>query len=57
VDVLTQEPPKDGNPLLDALQEKLNLIVTPHSAWITPEARQKILELTAENLAKARAGR
>ncbi|MDR9468167.1 NAD(P)-dependent oxidoreductase [Marinospirillum sp.] len=57
VDVLTQEPPRDGNPLLDVLQESLNLIVTPHSAWITPEARQKILELTAENLAKTKAGR
>ncbi|WP_114417690.1 D-2-hydroxyacid dehydrogenase [Marinospirillum perlucidum] len=52
VDVLTQEPPVAGNPLLDALKEELNLIVTPHSAWITPEARQKILELTAENLVK-----
>ncbi|SFC19948.1 glycerate dehydrogenase [Marinospirillum celere] len=57
VDVLTQEPPKDGNPLLDALSEDLNLIVTPHSAWITPEARQKIVDLTAENLAKIKAGR
>jgi len=50
VDVLTQEPPKDGSPLLDALSEDLNLIVTPHSAWITPEARQKIVEMTAENI-------
>ena len=53
VDVLTQEPPTQGNPLLDALSEELNLIVTPHSAWITPEARQKIVELTAENIKKA----
>jgi glycerate dehydrogenase len=57
VDVLPVEPPREGHPLLEALTEPLNLIVTPHSAWITPEARQKILELTAENLAKARAGR
>lgn len=55
VDVLTQEPPKDGNPLLDALNEDLNLIVTPHSAWITPEARQKIVDLTAENLKNIKA--
>ncbi|RUO26514.1 glycerate dehydrogenase [Aliidiomarina minuta] len=52
VDVLTQEPPTDGNPLLQALNEDLNLIVTPHSAWITPEARQNIIKLTAENIAR-----
>ncbi|MFQ3787445.1 D-2-hydroxyacid dehydrogenase [Halomonas sp. A29] len=50
VDVLPVEPPRDGHPLLDALAEPLNLIVTPHSAWITPEARQRIVALTADNL-------
>ncbi|OBX36418.1 putative 2-hydroxyacid dehydrogenase [Halomonas elongata] len=50
VDVLPEEPPRDGHPLLDALAEPLNLIVTPHNAWITPEARQRIVELTAQNL-------
>ncbi|MGJ7456880.1 D-2-hydroxyacid dehydrogenase [Halomonas sp. MA07-2] len=50
VDVLPEEPPRDGHPLIDALGEPLNLIVTPHNAWITPEARQKIVALTAENL-------
>jgi glycerate dehydrogenase len=49
-DVLPQEPPKDGHPLLDALNEPLNLIVTPHNAWTSPEARQRIVELTAENI-------
>jgi len=55
VDVLTQEPPSEGNPLLDALSEELNLIVTPHSAWITPEARQRIVELTADNIRQVKA--
>ncbi|MCL5426188.1 D-2-hydroxyacid dehydrogenase [Halomonas sp. NPDC076908] len=50
VDVLPAEPPKDGHPLLDALSEPLNLIVTPHNAWITPEARQNIVALTAKNI-------
>lgn len=50
VDVLTEEPPRNGNPLLDALQEPLNLIVTPHNAWIAPEARQNIVDLTLQNL-------
>ncbi|WP_317931071.1 D-2-hydroxyacid dehydrogenase [Halioxenophilus sp. WMMB6] len=50
VDVLPAEPPKDGHPLLAALNESLNLIVTPHNAWISPEARQRIVDLTAENV-------
>ncbi|MBZ5487896.1 D-2-hydroxyacid dehydrogenase [Halomonas aquamarina] len=52
VDVLPTEPPRDGHPLLDALSEPLNLIVTPHNAWITPEARQNIIRLTADNIAQ-----
>lgn len=50
VDVLPQEPPRDGHALLWALPEQLNLIVTPHNAWITPEARQTVVEMTAANL-------
>lgn len=50
VDVLPKEPPRDSHPLLDALAEPLNLIVTPHNAWITPEARQRIVSLTVDNL-------
>ncbi|MCH4813217.1 D-2-hydroxyacid dehydrogenase [Vreelandella neptunia] len=50
VDVLPAEPPRDGHALLDALNESLNLIVTPHNAWITPEARQNIVSLTANNI-------
>ena len=46
VDVLPQEPPVDGDPLLD--YEGDNLIVTPHIAWGTLQARQKAIdELTA----------
>lgn len=51
MDVLTTEPPVQGHPLLEALDEELNLIMTPHSAWISPEARQNILGLTAKQLA------
>ncbi|WP_417361164.1 NAD(P)-dependent oxidoreductase [Gallaecimonas pentaromativorans] len=50
VDVLPVEPPREGHPLLDALAEPLNLIVTPHSAWISPEARQNIVNITANNI-------
>jgi len=48
-DVLTEEPPRNGNPLLAG--DIPNLIVTPHSAWASREARQRIVEITAENLA------
>lgn len=56
VDVLPEEPPRDGHPLIDALAEPLNLIVTPHNAWITPEARQRIVTLTVDNLRQWQAG-
>lgn len=46
-DVLTVEPPKNGNPLLDA--DIPRLIVTPHSAWGSREARQRIVGQLAES--------
>jgi glycerate dehydrogenase len=55
-DVLPQEPPRDGHPLLDALNLPLNLIVTPHNAWITPEARQTLINKTADNIRRFRQG-
>ncbi|GGC60183.1 D-2-hydroxyacid dehydrogenase [Marinobacter halophilus] len=50
-DVLTEEPPRNGNPLL--AEDIPNLIVTPHSAWASREARQRIVGITAANLASA----
>ena len=47
-DVLTVEPPKDGNVLLDT--EIPNLIITPHSAWGSVDARQRIVQQMAENV-------
>ncbi|MBA4244640.1 2-hydroxyacid dehydrogenase [Ectopseudomonas hydrolytica] len=46
-DVLTQEPPKDGNPLLTG--DIPRLIVTPHNAWGSREARQRIVAQVVEN--------
>ncbi|QNI02993.1 D-2-hydroxyacid dehydrogenase [Halomonas sp. SH5A2] len=57
VDVLPNEPPREGHPLLDALDEALNLVVTPHNAWVTPEARQNIVSLTVENIRQWEASR
>lgn len=46
LDVLPQEPPVDGNPLLE--YEGPNLCITPHVAWGSNEARQAAIDqLTA----------
>ncbi len=48
VDVLPQEPPVDGNPLL--AEDIPNLIVTPHIAWAAREARQRAVDEIAANI-------
>lgn len=53
-DVLTSEPPRDDNPLLAA--DVPRLIVTPHSAWGSREARQRIVGQLAENATAFLAG-
>jgi glycerate dehydrogenase len=49
IDVLPQEPPLDGNPLVDPSIP--NLILTPHIAWAAKEARQRCLDQVAANIA------
>jgi glycerate dehydrogenase len=49
VDVLAQEPPVDGSPLLAA--DVPNLVLTPHIAWAAREARQRCLDEMAANAA------
>lgn len=49
VDVLPKEPPVQGDPLLD--YEGDNLIVTPHIAWATNEARQAAIDEVTANIA------
>ena len=46
-DVLSVEPPANGNPLLAS--DIPRLIVTPHSAWGAVEARQRIVGQLADN--------
>lgn len=48
IDVLSHEPPVNGDPLLDYRGE--NLIVTPHIAWATVEARQNAINELATNV-------
>jgi glycerate dehydrogenase len=49
IDVLPEEPPADGDPLLD--YEGANLIVTPHIAWSSEQARQDAIAALAANVA------
>lgn len=46
VDVLSTEPPLPNNPLLSAK----NIIITPHLAWATIEARERLLEIVNKNI-------
>ena len=46
LDVLSVEPPKADNPLLSVP----NCVITPHVAWATFEARQRLLQMVADNL-------
>jgi len=48
IDVLEQEPPPIGHPLL--ADDIPNLILTPHIAWAATEARQRVVDKVAENL-------
>ena len=47
-DVLTIEPPQNGNVLLNS--NISNLIITPHSAWGSIDARQRIVSQMVENV-------
>ena len=47
IDVLSVEPPVDGDPLLD--YDGNNLLVTPHIAWASLEARQNAVREVAAN--------
>jgi glycerate dehydrogenase len=46
LDVLTEEPPKKDHPLFGAK----NCIITPHFAWATIAARQRLMDAAVENL-------
>ena len=46
LDVLPEEPPKPGS----EITRLSNCIITPHIAWITKEARQKLIDIAVNNV-------
>jgi glycerate dehydrogenase len=52
LDVLSKEPPPADHPLLGLS----NCLITPHMAWLSQEARKRIMETTLENVRLALAG-
>jgi len=49
LDVLTVEPMAESNPLKD-IQDSTRLIITPHIAWATVEARQRVTGEVYQNI-------
>ncbi len=47
-DVLTTEPPREGNPLLDV--RRANFILTPHVAWASDDAMQFLADQMIDNI-------
>ncbi len=52
VDVVSTEPIKGDNPLLNAR----NCIITPHMSWGAREARQRIMDITIDNIVSFKNG-
>ena len=53
LDVLSTEPPPADHPLVGCP----NCIITPHIAWATIEARRRLMQIAADNIAAFLAGK
>ncbi len=55
LDVLAVEPMLESNPLKD-IQDSTKLLITPHIAWATVEARQRVTDEVYQNIVAFQAG-
>ena len=53
LDVLTEEPPASGSPLIGAP----HCVITPHNAWASREARCRLMQMVADNINAYLAGK
>ena len=49
LDVLVKEPMDEKNPLLK-IQDSCRLLITPHIAWASMEARERLMKIVYENI-------
>jgi phosphoglycerate dehydrogenase-like enzyme len=56
VDVFTTEPVAQDNPLLEAAREGANIVLTPHMAGATNDARLRIIQTTVDNVVRVAMG-
>jgi phosphoglycerate dehydrogenase-like enzyme len=56
VDVFSKEPPDITHPLISAAKEGLNIVLTPHIAGATSDARMRIIQVTVENVLRVMLG-
>ena len=56
VDVFSKGPPDATHPLIMAAKEGLNIVLTPHIAGATSDARMRIIRVTVENVLRVMLG-
>lgn len=56
LDVISQEPPDMGHPMMEAAARLDNLLITPHCAWAARETRQRLMDEVFENIEAFRRG-
>jgi glycerate dehydrogenase len=56
LDVLSIEPPAEDHPLIQATAELPTLLITPHTAWSSVEARRRLMEGVLANIGSFLAG-
>ena len=50
LDVISQEPPPPNHPIIQAAAQLDNLLVTPHTAWSSRQARERLLVEVKDNI-------